>query len=118
MSWANVDSSNKGKKLAVRLSSESENWFLQSEESAINVFGKNDLVNMRICENNIIMRSKGSEQELEIQYQQHDLCILIKFLIIFKFLGANCIKVYPRGQIAKIHLHFNTPKNIFPLKLK
>ena len=24
--------------------------------------------------------------------------------------GANCIsKVYPRGQIAKIHLHFNTP---------
>ena len=22
--------------------------------------------------------------------------------------GSNCIKVYPRGQIAEIHLHFNT----------
>ena len=27
--------------------------------------------------------------------------------------GGNCITVYPRGQIAKIHLHLNTPENVF-----
>ena len=25
----------------------------------------------------------------------------------------NCIKVYPRNQIVKVHLHFNTPGNLF-----
>ena len=31
---------------------------------------------------------------------------------------GNCIKVYPRVEIAKIHLHFDTPENLFSLKFE
>ena len=35
----------------------------------------------------------------------------------FKNGGGNCIILYPRGQIAKIHLHFNTPTPILKYTL-
>ena len=28
-------------------------------------------------------------------------------------MGGGCIKVYPWGQIAELHLNFNTPGNYF-----
>ena len=34
------------------------------------------------------------------------------FSVALKRGGDNCIKVYFRGQIAKIHLHFETPKKL------
>ena len=37
--------------------------------------------------------------------------IVSPFLVYIK-LGGSCIKVHPRGQIAKVHLHFNTPEKI------